>query len=57
MGIGEVFRLKEVNGLPVDYPLRFSGPVTASPPAASGMASHPARSKNRGVSEVQCRGT
>jgi hypothetical protein len=29
--------LKMVNGLPVDYPLRFSGPVTPSPPAASGM--------------------
>jgi hypothetical protein len=30
-----------VNRRPVDYPLRFSGPVTASPPAASGSGLSP----------------
>ena len=29
------------SSLPVDHPLRFSGSVTASPPAASSMASNP----------------
>jgi hypothetical protein len=39
-------QLHQVNRLPVDYPLRFSGPVTASPPAASGMASNPTSSSS-----------
>jgi hypothetical protein len=42
--LGHATNLESVKNVPVNYAFRFSGPVTASPPAVSGMASDPTSS-------------
>ena len=44
--------VKGVENIPVNYAMRFSGPVTTSPPAASGMASDPALSVSSVLRQV-----
>jgi hypothetical protein len=41
-----------VNSVSVNYAIRFSGPVTPSPPAVSGMASDPASSASLALRQV-----
>jgi hypothetical protein len=49
----EIYPVDGFTAYPVDYPFRFSGPVTASPPAASGMASNPTSSASPAFASIK----